>query len=133
MKVVYRTTWAMAFIFLVGETARRGFGYFSINATTMIEDYLCGLLLLWAAWAWHKGFRSAHTTMAVAWAYSTGGMLVPFAAHFEAWLRGVEFRPDHPIADTGSIVLKGILWAVSLACLIVTLRSRRGFVQEIKT
>jgi hypothetical protein len=123
MKIVYYVTYAMAFVFLVGETARRGIGYFSVNATTMIEDYLCGILLLYAAWVWRNGYDSARTMMAVAWAYSTGGMFVPFAAHLEAWLRGVEFRPDHPITDTGSIVLKGVIWAVSLACLIVTLKS----------
>ena len=39
MKVVYWLTYVMAFVFLVGETARRGIGYFSVNATTMIEDY----------------------------------------------------------------------------------------------
>lgn len=125
MKVVYYITYLMAFVFLVGETARRGFGYFSINATTMIEDYLCGLLLLWAAWAWHKRYESAPAMMIAAWAYATGGMFVPFAAHLEAWLRGVEFRPDHPIADTGSIILKGVLWAVSLACLVATLKGKR--------
>jgi hypothetical protein len=42
MKVVYWLTYVMAVVFLVGETARRGIGYFSVNATTMIEDYLCG-------------------------------------------------------------------------------------------
>jgi hypothetical protein len=62
--------------------------------------------------------------MAVACAYSTGGMFVPFAAHFEAWLRNETFRADHPHTDTASIVLKGVIWAVSLARLIVTLTSR---------
>ena len=40
MRIVYYMTYIMAFVFLVGETSRRGFGYFSINATTMVEDYL---------------------------------------------------------------------------------------------
>jgi hypothetical protein len=122
MRIVYYLTYVMAFVFLVGETARRGLGYFAVNATTMIEDYLCGVLLLWAAWVWHKGTDSAQTIMAVAWAYATGGMFVPFAAHLEAWLRDETFRPDHPHTDINSIVLKGVIWAVCLACLIVTLR-----------
>lgn len=74
MKAVYYLTYAMAFVFLVGETARQGLGYFSVNATTMIEDYLCGALMLWAAWVWSKGYDSAAKIMAVAWAYATGGM-----------------------------------------------------------
>ncbi len=124
MRIVYYLTYVMAFIFLAGETARRGVGYFSVNATTMIEDYLCGILLIWAAWNWAKASDSAPKIMAVAWAYATGGMFVPFAAHLEAWLRNETFRPDHPHTDVGSIVLKGVIWAVCLGCLIVTLKSQ---------
>ncbi|MEH2623283.1 putative anti-sigma-YlaC factor YlaD [Bradyrhizobium sp. AZCC 1719] len=126
MTVVYYLTYVMAFVFLVGETARRGIGYFSVNATTMIEDYLCGVLLLWAAWSWSRRYDTAPKIMAVAWAYATGGMFVPFAAHLEAWLRNETFRPDHPHTDTGSIVLKGVIWAICLACLIATLQSRQN-------
>lgn len=124
MRIVYYVTYVMAFVFLAGETARRGIGYFSVNATTMIEDYICGALLLYAAWVWRKGAASAHTMMVAAWAFATGGMFVPFAAHLEAWLREETFRPDHPHTDLGSIVLKGAILAISLTCLIVTLRHR---------
>jgi hypothetical protein len=123
VKVVYYLTYVMAFVFLVGETARRGIGYFSINATTMIEDYLCGALMVLAAWVWFKGYDLALETMAIAWAYATGGMFVPFAAHLEAWLRAETFRPDHPHTDIGSVVLKGVIWAVCLGCLIVTAKA----------
>ncbi|MBY3027089.1 hypothetical protein [Rhizobium leguminosarum] len=124
MKIVYYVTIVMAFVFLLGETARRGMAYFAVNATTMIEDYLCGALLLVAAWLWHRRSPSAPLMMAVGWAFATGGMFVPFAAHFEAWLRNETFRPDHPHTDVGSIILKGMILAISLACLIVTLRNR---------
>jgi hypothetical protein len=60
--------------------------------------------------------------MAVAWAYATGGMFVPFFAHLEAWMRGVTFRPDHPHMDVHSIVLKGVIWAICVVCLVVTVR-----------
>lgn len=123
MRIVYYLTYVMAFVFLAGETVRRGIGYFAINATTMIEDYLCGILMVWAAWMWFRKSAQAFLIMAVAWAYATGGMFVPFAAHLEAWLRNETFRPDHPHTDIGSIVLKGVIWAVCLACLIVTLRN----------
>ena len=109
--------------FVVGETSRRGFGYFSINATTMLEDYLCGALLLWAALFWSKKHKMATELMAGAWGYATGGMFVPFFAHLEAWFRGETIRADHPHTDIGSIVLKGAIWAVCLACFVVTLRS----------
>lgn len=123
MNVVYYLTYIMAFVFLVGETVRRGLSYFAINATTMVEDYLCGALLLAAAWFWHKRDKLAPKMMAVAWAYATGGMFVPFFAHLEAWLRGATIRPDHPHTDVGSIVTKGIIWAICLVCFLVTMRS----------
>ena len=123
MKIVYYTTYIMAFVFIAGETVRRGLSYLSVNATTMIEDYLCGALLLTAAIFWAKGKEIAPKLMAVAWAYGTGGMFVPFAAHLEAWIRSETFRPDHPHEDLNSVILKGIIWAICLICLIVTLRS----------
>ena len=126
MKVVHYLTFVMALVFLLGETARRGIGYFSINATTMIEDYLCGALLLLAAWIWYKGYDIAPKMMSGTWGYATGGMFVPFAAHFEAYLRGVEYRPDHPITDTKSIVMKGVIWIICLVCFIVTLINHKN-------
>ena len=123
MKVVYAFVYIMSFVFVVGETARRGIGYFTVNATTMVEDYLCGALLLLTAWLSLKKHRMAPNFMLVAWAYATGGMFVPFFAHLEAWLRGTTMRPDHPHTDVESIVTKGVIWAICLTCLIVTLRS----------
>ncbi len=124
MKVVYYFAWIMTVVFIAGETSRRGLGYFAINATTMVEDYLCGALLLCAAVSWYRKQDVSSKLMAVAWGYATGGMFVPFAAHLEAWMRGVTFRPDHPHEDIGSVVLKGVIWAICLACLIISLRSR---------
>lgn len=121
MRIVYVLTWLMVAVFLLGETARRGVSYVKINATTMIEDYLCGLLLLAAAIVWRAGNRYAPPLMASAWAYATGGMFVPFAAHLEAWLRQETFRPDHPHEDLNSVILKGAIWAVCLVCFAVSL------------
>jgi hypothetical protein len=123
MKIAYYAAYVMAFVFLVGETARRGISYFSINATTMFEDYFCGILLLIAAWAWAKKYNLSEKLMVAAWAYATGGMFVPFFAHLEAWVRGVTFREDHPHEDINGIILKGLIWAICLACFIVTLCS----------
>lgn len=123
MTFVYYTTYVMAFVFLAGETARRGLGYFAVNATTMIEDYSSGAILLWAAWCWARRKENARVAMVAAWGYATGGMLVPFAAHLEAWIRGATFRPDHPHEDINSIVLKGVIWAVCLLCLVISLRN----------
>jgi len=39
------------------------------------------------------------------------------SVHLEAWLR------NETPTDTASIALKGVIWAVSFGCLIVTLKS----------
>lgn len=126
MKIVHYLTYAMAFVFVAGETARRGIGYLSVNATTMFEDYFCGALLLAAALIWSKGHNKSRSWLIAAWAYATGGMFVPFFAHLEAWARGTTFRPDHPHADLQSVLLKGVIWAICLTCLVVTMRSQRS-------
>lgn len=66
MKFVHYITYLMSFVFLFGETARRGIGYFSINATTMVEDYLCGAILITAAILWSKKHVMAPTMMIAA-------------------------------------------------------------------
>ena len=123
MKAAYYAAWVMAFVFIAGETLRRGLSYLSVNATTMVEDYICGALLLSAAVLWYQKRPLAPKLMAVAWAYATGGMFVPFFAHLEAFLRDTTFRPDHPHEDVNSIVLKGVIWAICLVFLIISLRS----------
>ncbi|MEM9568649.1 MAG: hypothetical protein AAF974_10115 [Cyanobacteria bacterium P01_E01_bin.34] len=122
MKTVHILAYVMAAVFILGETLRRGVDYFSINATTMIEDYLCGFLLLSAAIVFHRRGFFASALMSSAWAYGTGGMFVPFAAHLEAWIRGETFRLDHPHEDLNSVILKGVIWAVCLVCFTISLR-----------
>ena len=39
----------MRAMFILGETARKGIEYFSINVTTRLEDYCSGILLIKAA------------------------------------------------------------------------------------
>lgn len=123
MKVVYYLSYVVGLVFIIGETAKRGLGYFAINATTMFEDYLGGAVLILAALVWARGAKVAPKLMAAAWGYTAGGLFVPFFAHLEAWLRGTTFRPDHDIQDVGSIVIKGVIWVISVVCLIVALRS----------
>jgi hypothetical protein len=51
------------------------------------------------------GNAKAQVMLIGAWGYAFGGMFVPFFAHLEAFMRGVEVRTDHPIDDVGSIIL----------------------------
>lgn len=129
MKIVYYFSYLLAAVVMVGETARRGFSYFSVNATTMVEDYLGGALLLAAALLWRKGRPNARQWMIAAWAYVTGAMFVPFFAHLEAWLRGATFRPDHLHTDIDAIFIKGVIWTICLACFVVSLGARQSAVR----
>ncbi|WP_261817270.1 hypothetical protein [Vibrio gallicus] len=115
-------TFAMSFVFLVGEIARRGLDYFTINTTTMVEDLLCGGLLFVAATLLVRGSHQARIMLVGAWGYAFGGMFVPFFAHLEAFMRGVAIRNDHPIEDTNSIILKGIIWSLCGIFFLISLR-----------
>ena len=123
MKDTHYMAYLMGIVFIVGETSRRGFEYFSVNATTMVEDYLCGLLLLFAAIAYSRKHTQAPKFIAAAWGYATGGMFVPFFAHLEAYTQGVTFRADHPHEDLNSVILKGVIWGICLVCFIITMRN----------
>ena len=123
MKAAHYMAYFMSFVFILGETSRRGLGYFSVNATTMVEDYLCGVLLLSAAVLWSMRHDISEKLMVAAWGYATGGMFVPFFAHLEAYLRGVTFRADHPHAEIESVILKGVIWTICLVFLIISLRN----------
>ncbi|RJG36329.1 hypothetical protein [Motilimonas pumila] len=126
MKFVYYMTYPMILIYTLGETLRRGVDYFSINATTMLEDYSAAVFFILATWAWVKANENAEKLMLLAWAYAAGGMFVPFFAHLEAFLRGVTFREDHIHTDVGSIVLKGSVWVISVICLFIVMRSNKS-------
>jgi hypothetical protein len=123
MKITYYMTYLMIFVYTVGETARRGLGYFSVNATTMMEDYLCACMFIAAAFLWAKRHAMAGVMMVAAYGYSLGGMMVPFFGHLEAFIREETFRPDHPHTDLGSVILKGSIWLVSLVFFIISLRN----------
>ncbi|WP_295892016.1 hypothetical protein [uncultured Vibrio sp.] len=122
-KLLIFSTFGMSLVFLLGEIARRGFDYFLVNTTTMVEDLLCGLLLFVAATMLMKGHAQSKIMMVAAWGYAFGGMFVPFFAHFEAFMRGVAIRDDHPIDDVGSIVLKGTIWLLCGVFFLIALRS----------
>lgn len=125
MKSIQYLTYGFGIFFLVIEFVRRGVAYLGVNATTMIEDVLMGLVMIAAAYVYGKNKELGTKLIIVAWAYSVGGMFVPFAAHFEAFLRGETFRPDHPHTDVGSIILKFSVWLISVVMLTWILAKRK--------
>ena len=126
MKATQALAYAMGAMFILGETARRGIDYFSVNATTMLEDYGSGILLILAAAACTAKLAHSAIYLAGAWGYAAGGMFVPFFAHLEAYLRGATFRPDHPIEDVNGIIVKGVIWGICVSLFIASLRDSSG-------
>ena len=126
MKATQALAYAMGAMFILGETARRGIDYFSINATTMLEDYGSGILLILAAAACTAKLAHSAIYLAGAWGYAAGGIFVPFFAHLEAYLRGATFRPDHPIEDVNGIIVKGVIWGICVSLFIASLRDSSG-------
>ena len=126
MKGTQALAYAMGAMFILGETARRGIDYFSVNATTMLEDYGSGILLILAATACTAKLAHSAIYLAGAWGYAAGGMFVPFFAHLEAYLRGATFRPDHPIEDVNGIIIKGVIWGICVSLFIASLRDSSG-------
>lgn len=133
MKFIYYMTWVFGFFFLIIEYARRGIDYFAINASTMIEDSVTGLIFLVAAFVYRKHKELGAKLIIGVWAFATGGMLVPFIAHLEAYIRGATFRPDHIHTDVNSIILKGIVWLICLVTFIYSVKKSKTCVCDVPT
>jgi hypothetical protein len=103
------------------ETTRRGIVYWSVNVTTMAEDYLAGGLLLFAALLSLRGKASAPRWLVVAWAYVTGMMSSSFFYQVEATIRGINLEPG----NTTVLVFKFALWGTSVISLVLSFRYLR--------
>lgn len=100
------------------ETCRRGIGHWSVDFTTMFEDYVAGALLLVAAWASHRGKTWSGLFLVLAWAYVTGMMGPSFWYQLEETLRGTANEPYNLVV----LAVKLILWAVCVLSLILSFR-----------
>lgn len=77
----------------VVETLRRGFAHWGVNATTMLEDYLIGaVLVVSAAWA-RTGEPRANALLLGAWASATTMLTMSSIGQIEVTLRGVGVEP----------------------------------------
>ena len=129
MKSIYYMTWGFGAFFLLIENLRRGVSYFSVNATTMIEDYLMGVVFIAAAFMYQRDRELGTKLIIAAWAYAVGGMFVPFAAHLEAFLRGETVRADHVHTDVNSIILKGVVWLICIVVFSLAIKKQKALEQ----
>ena len=106
-------------LFPLLETLRRGFSAWLTTPVTLLEDYVAGALLLWAAVFLGQRRPSGWVVMLAAAAYTTGMMSSSFWKQLEAQLTG-ETWEDNQIVVIG---VKRLLWGVPLILTIISARA----------
>ncbi|MGQ0762974.1 MAG: hypothetical protein ACT4OT_13305 [Acidobacteriota bacterium] len=101
------------------ETARRGINHWTVEFTTMFEDYLAGALLLIGAWASYRARRWGALFLLLAWAYFTGLMSSSFWYQLEDTIRGTATEPNNIVI----VGVKFLLWATCVTALVLSFRS----------
>ena len=101
------------------ETARRGISHWTINFTTMFEDYLAGALLLIGGWAAYRSKSWGPVFLVLAWAYFSGLMTSSFVGQLEETLRQAASEPNNMLV----VVVKLLLWSVCVVSLVLSFRS----------
>jgi hypothetical protein len=106
----------LGILFPVLETVRRGFGAWLITPVTLLEDYVAGALLLWAAIAVFRRWPSGWVVMLAACAYTTGMMSSSFWNQLEAQLKGVTWEANQTLI----VMIKMILWGLPLVITVLS-------------
>ena len=100
------------------ETCRRGIGYWSVEFTTMFEDYVAGALLLIGGWWAYRARRRGAMFLVLAWAYVTGLMSSSFWSQLEETLRHTAQEPNNALVLT----VKFLLWGTCVIALVLSFR-----------
>lgn len=101
------------------ETSRRGISHWTINFTTMFEDYLAGALLLIGGWAAYRSKSWGPVFLVLAWASFSGLMTSSFLGQLEETLRQIVSEPHNPLV----VVVKFLLWSVCIVSLVLSFRT----------
>lgn len=100
------------------ETFRRGFGEWSVNFTTMFEDYLAGALLLASAWAASRRRPAGTLLLFAVWGAVTAMLLLSTIGQVETTLRANNLEPR----NTQVLIAKLLLLTFSASGLWSTYR-----------
>jgi hypothetical protein len=100
------------------ETIRRGIGYWSVNFTTMFEDYLAGVALMVCAVGAMRGARWAPLSLLIVWSGVTSMMLLSTVSQVERHFWGVDPEPRSGVV----LCAKLLLLIVCVAALIKSAR-----------
>jgi len=101
------------------ETGRRGISTWTVNFTTMFEDYLAGALLLVGGWAAYRSKSWGALFLILAWAYFSGLMTSSFVGQLEETLRQTASGPGNMLV----LVVKFLLWSVCVVSLVLSFRT----------
>ena len=98
------------------ETCRRGISYWSVEFTTMFEDYVAGALLLIGGWASYRARPWGSVFLVLAWAYVAGLMGSSFWSQLEETLRQTASEPHNLVV----VIVKFLLWGTCVVSLALS-------------
>src|SRR5687768_7732618 len=105
----------------VAETVRR-WSTWQQAPMSLFDDYILAALVLYGAWLAGRDFRRGQCFLAAAWGVVCG---VGYGSIMGQIQRLQSGEPDPaPISAFSVAVIKGVLFALSLSALIMTLRAR---------
>lgn len=108
------------------ETARRGWDHWSVNFTTMFEDYAAGLALLAAVWGSWRGLRWAPAWTLITWSGISFMMLISTVSQVERQWRG-DLEPHSVVI----LVVKLLLLLASVYALLLSLARVPGLTNRV--
>src|ERR1044071_8362992 len=103
------------------ETGRRGISHWTVDFTTMFEDYLAGALWLVGGWAAYRSKSWGPVFLVLAWAYFSGQLTSSFVGQLEDTLRQTASEPGNLMV----LVVKFLLWSVCVISLVLSFRTVR--------
>ena len=100
------------------ETCRRGISHWTVDFTTMFEDYLGGAVLLIGAWAAYRAKSWGPAFLVLAWASIAGLMTSSFVSQLEDTIRQTATEPHNFVV----VIVKFLLWGTCLTALVLSFR-----------
>lgn len=114
-----RAAWVMGIALPLLETMRRGTDTRTI--AFYVDDYIAGGLLLWAAWLVSRGRPNGRGWLVAAWGILCGGLYGSFFGQIESTQPDVSGHSNALV-----IAVKGVLYAVSIVGLVLSVRNVRS-------
>ena len=100
------------------ETVRRGFGHWSVEATTMLEDYLAGAFLIVAGLAAAREATFARPLLLAVWAGVSAMMSISLVSQIEETVRAIDLEPNNSLV----LLFKTLLWVTCVVALLLSFR-----------